>query len=329
MGAKKGFIVTVAKIATAGAIILFIVTRKIDWAELLTNLRGISKTSLAVYWGLFLAGMFISSRRWQTLVRVHIGGVRYGEIVRFYFIGHFFNNIMLGSMGGDIVKAYLLAKRASTQKEEAVITVIADRLVGFSSIFGIGLVGLCINSRDETLRPVIMLFLAFFFAVFLGMIAIFQKNMLRKIPLFHRLLHKLPFEATVRRLYEAFYAYRFNKGAVARAFLLSCGMQMLNIYIIFGIAHLLGIDELAFTRLFLFVPLIGVIMSVPITPAGWGTGELAYCELFGTVGVGWGEALALGLMVRAVVISWSLVGGILYAFPGRRIAPAAFSQKES
>ena len=45
-------------------------------------------------------------------------------------VAHFFNSFLLGSTGGDLLKAYYAARETHHKKTEAVMTVLVDRLVG-------------------------------------------------------------------------------------------------------------------------------------------------------------------------------------------------------
>ncbi|MDQ6631093.1 MAG: flippase-like domain-containing protein, partial [Verrucomicrobiota bacterium] len=46
------------------------------------------------------------------------------------FIAHFFNSFLLGSTGGDLIKAYYAARETHHKKTQAVVTVFVDRLIG-------------------------------------------------------------------------------------------------------------------------------------------------------------------------------------------------------
>ena len=45
-------------------------------------------------------------------------------------MAHFFNSLLLGSTGGDLLKAYFAAGETSQRKAEAATTVVVDRLLG-------------------------------------------------------------------------------------------------------------------------------------------------------------------------------------------------------
>jgi uncharacterized protein (TIRG00374 family) len=311
-------LIGLGKIGLAVGIIAFIIFKKVDLHDLADRLRGVSVWSILAYWLVYGLLWLISAWRWQMLVKVQDIAVRYVNIARYCFIGLFFNNILLGSMGGDVIKAYYLARGAPGRAESAFISVIADRTIGFLTFFGIGFVGIALNGRNPHLRGASWLLFAFFCMMCGGLAVLYSKNLLKKMPFAQKVLDRFPIGENVRRLYRALYAYRTRPSILCKAMLVSIAMQFAMIAVYYWIAKDLGMATLAYRHLLLLIPLVGTICAIPITPSGWGTGEMAYCGFFGALGIPADQALALALVVRSITISWGIVGGMLYAFPSRR-----------
>ena len=64
---------------------------------------------------------------------------------------------------------------------------------------------------------------------------------------------------------------------------------------------------------FVAIPVVLLIMLLPITINGLGTGQAAFLWTFGAAGVGKPEALALSILFIALGILGNLPGGVLYA----------------
>ncbi|MCC6449780.1 MAG: flippase-like domain-containing protein [Candidatus Aureabacteria bacterium] len=309
-----------ARFAFAAAVIACILWRKIDPGELAVRLRGIDPRLFAAC-GLGYGLLFVfSAFRWQALVFVHGIRVRYGSLLRFCLIGAFFNNVMPGSMGGDILKAWYCAKVDRSRQEAAVGSVVADRIVGFLSLFAIGFFGLAVNLGAPGLRQASQIFVALFLAICLGLAFLSRRDLLAKLPFARRILDRGTLGDHLRRLYDSLQIYRARPRAVARALGISCLMQLVFIVVLLGIARSLGMRGVAYRHLLLLMPLIGTIAAVPVTPSGWGTMEWAFVYFFPALGVTAEQALALDLATRALTISWGLVGGVLYAVPPRQTA---------
>lgn len=88
--------------------------------------------------------MSIQFARWYLLVRALDLPFTLRNAVRLGLVGGFWNTFLPGSVGGDLMKAYYIARDTPGKRASAVATVIADRLVGlfgliwFSAAFGGG-----------------------------------------------------------------------------------------------------------------------------------------------------------------------------------------------
>jgi len=82
--------------------------------------------------------------RWFLLVRALNLPFTVQSAFRLGLVGCFYNAFLPGSVGGDLVKAYIIARDTPGKRASAVATVIADRLVGlfgliwFAAAFGGG-----------------------------------------------------------------------------------------------------------------------------------------------------------------------------------------------
>ncbi|MDD5556197.1 MAG: lysylphosphatidylglycerol synthase transmembrane domain-containing protein [bacterium] len=319
-GRARAMLLTAAKVALAAAIISFILWKKVDPRAFAANLRGLSRGGLIACAGIYGAILLLNAWRWRLLIRCQGIGARYRAVLEYFFIGLFFNNIMFGSMGGDVVKAYYLGRAAPDRKGEAVASVVADRFAGFISFFLIGLLGVALNGRAAALRPVSVIFLVMFAGAGIVLAAAAQRSLLARVPLLKGILRRLPFEDAARRFYEALLGYRRRGALLAKVVLLSVCIQLLFIGNVRFIVWLMGIEGVSFSHLLLLIPVIGTVFAIPVTPSGWGTGEYAFVRLFALLGVSADRALAVDLVMRAMLIAWSLIGGLLYGLPGRHPA---------
>ena len=78
---------------------------------------------------LLLLGVLVNVQRWRILLKVQDFYISNTKATKLTLIGDFFSVAIPGSVSGDIVKAYYLA-RGKKQKEKLITTIILDRLVG-------------------------------------------------------------------------------------------------------------------------------------------------------------------------------------------------------
>jgi uncharacterized membrane protein YbhN (UPF0104 family) len=103
--------------------------------------RPIHVEPLLLATGIASVGLIITFLRWHLLVRaVGLPFSRYNAI-RLGLVGYYFNTFLPGSIGGDIVKAYAIAKEQS-RRTVAVATVLVDRIIGlWALIWFVAIIG--------------------------------------------------------------------------------------------------------------------------------------------------------------------------------------------
>ena len=78
-------------------------------------------------------GLTTGSIRWWFILRSQHFTIPWKNIFRIFYIGQFFNAFFLGGCGGDLVRAYYVARECQKEKTAAVTTVLIDRGIGLLS----------------------------------------------------------------------------------------------------------------------------------------------------------------------------------------------------
>jgi len=76
--------------------------------------------------------------RWYLLVRAQQFPFRFRDALRLGFIGLVANYVAPGAVGGDIVKAFLMARGQTSRRTAAVATVVLDRILGMLALVMVG-----------------------------------------------------------------------------------------------------------------------------------------------------------------------------------------------
>lgn len=292
------------------------------------GLRGISARLLAAPWLVFGAFAFLlwayvtSSYRWALLLRAQqlpASGLR---CLKLTFIGFFFNNVLPGLTGGDLVKAVAIAQDHPEYRARAVGTVIVDRIVGLLVLAVISAAVLVFHL--DRYREAAVLIFGFLGAVALATLVFLSRRVRRALRL-DVLMRKLPIAGVLQKLDEAFFLYRSQKGALAVA----CGLSVLahvgNIGAVYCFGLGVGLDASAglvgdpLAAYVATVPVAMIVSSIPLLPGGWGVGEAAFAYFFRSVGV-WNLDLSIALSVvqRTAALLYSLIGGVLFFTHRRR-----------
>jgi uncharacterized protein (TIRG00374 family) len=100
-----------------------------DWAELWRVFRQMSIGYFALSLATFTVAQVIIAFRWWLLLRVQEVHIAVRTAVRLFFLGLFYNNVMPGSVGGDLLKAWYITKHTDKRLAGA-LSVVVDRVIG-------------------------------------------------------------------------------------------------------------------------------------------------------------------------------------------------------
>ncbi len=268
--------------------------------------------------GMLLVALGTCGLRWKLLLKAQQITISMSQVIHIFFVGQFFNLFMIGATGGDVVKAYLVARTVGDRKTEAVSSVLIDRLIGLMALTL--LAGAMVAGRpaaffsDPSLQPVGVFVLVFMALMLLVVTLALSRHWLKHPRIAGRGLLPRPAQrlgTVLRRVYDACYLCRRRPRLLAQTFLLSLANHVLGVAacIMFGQALQL---PLAWIDYLTYVPVIGVFGALPITPGGLGVREGAAVLLLGSVGIARPQAMLLSLLLFAGLTLWSLVGGLLF-----------------
>src|SRR5690606_19748337 len=173
--------------------------------------------------GLIIVGSLLAIYRWTLLLRA--AGVETGvwRAVSLTFIGLFFNTVMPGLTGGDLVKAVYIARDHRKKKTEAILTVLLDRVLG---IAGLALVaGLVIPIRFDEYRVVAPWIYGFLVAL-LGLACVFFSRRIRSAVRLDEILKRLPLQQFILKINQAVFLYRYRKRTVLTSVVLSMAVHL-------------------------------------------------------------------------------------------------------
>jgi hypothetical protein len=247
-----------------------------------------------------------------------------GPLTNYTFVGFFFNNFLPANVGGDVMRGFGIA-RYTERNADAAVSVIVDRIIGLMAfmftavVAAFGAVYLVSNGlieiADETLvqnLTQVEILATFGMLIIVGMFAVMLSDRLRKqIGRFFNLKFLRPLAPLYEQISNAFGAYRHAYGALFWAFVV--GVITVLLTGVVDIAIVAGLHgDISAIYIFLFNPIIAVLLIIPISIGGLGTGSLLYVYFYGLVGIPEALAFALSLIKQAVIYLGSLPGGLLW-----------------
>ncbi len=319
------------KIAVSAGLIGLLLSR-LDLAQLAEQLARTQPLWLAFALALYLLAILVGVFKWQMLVRIQHLPAAYGDLTAYTFAGLFAGNVLPSNIGGDLVRAYELARAADGPAEPAVMSVVMDRLLGLVAFCGaamasaiVALIWLTPSVELEMLEFVAAIALAvvvgssgallFSPQVARGLRRVFERGWLARIQ---------PHAAS---LYRAIQVYRGNMSALVVNVVVSASNIAIATLAWYATARALGLD-IPLLYFFLFNPLVTLVLLLPISFNGLGPKEATTVYFFGLIGVPSESAFALSLLFHAIVVLTSLPGGVLWWRGRTRASPVLTAREE-
>lgn len=255
--------------------------------------------------------------RWRMVLRLHGLELSLGRASEISFVAHFFNSFLLGSTGGDLMKAYYAARETHHKKAEAVSTVFVDRVSGlWAMLLFAGLMmlpNLTLLFEHENLRTLALLSLAMLAACTTVVVLAFWGGVSKAWTGARVWLRRLPKGEWLERLLDSCRLFGRHPGFLLRLIGISMVLNAVCVLQVWILSRGLGL-HISPVSLLVIVPIIICISALPITPSGLGVRENLFVFMLAdpSIAVAATPALSLSLLAYAGSLFWSLVGGVVY-----------------
>jgi len=255
--------------------------------------------------------------RWRMVLEVQGLDLPWGRATGITFVAQFFNSFLLGSTGGDVVKALYAARETHHKKAEAVVTVFVDRLVGLWAMLLFAVVMMVPNatlllSHRQLSAPALLIFLMLCAAS--GVLGVaFWGGVSKRFPRARHWLRRFPKGEILERSLDACRHFGKSRGFVLKTLGLSVLINLASVGQMLALSSGLGAPVAPLSWM-VIVPMIFCIAALPITPSGLGVRENLFVLMLAIpeIGVPKTAALSLSLLAYAGSLFWSLAGGIVY-----------------
>jgi len=273
-----------------------------------------------------LLGQTLSAYRWAHLSNLGGRPVQFPKVWSVYFSGMFFNMCLPTSIGGDVIRVVGLSRQTQS-KSGAIASVFMDRNVGLGALLVLGLCASAIthSSIQATLFhqkyllelwPLFSLLIAGYIG---ANVALFSDSFCNLVTYCVNRAHLGFLGAKIDKLHRSVQAYRLPLIVYVWPFILSLIYQFTEIALVWILASGLGIElsPMVFAALVTFQ---AVACLLPITVNGVGVREAIFCAVLmghlGNTEAVKNEALALSLIFFGVMVTSSLLGGVVYLVSG-------------
>lgn len=288
--------------------------------------RDLDPWLFALGFAIYMTAMLLTFFRWFLLVRALDLPFKVRDAIRLGFIGNFFNLVIPGAVGGDLIKAAYLS-REQARKTQAIATMIIDRLLGLLGLFLLaGIAGAVAwpVATPEVRRLIVVVWAAVAMGLLL-LTAIFGQALTRRFPgLLH---HHGRLSALLTELKFMSESYRKRLGTVVGCLLFSTAIHALFVLAYYTVSCTLfpkGLPTLA--QHFLMVPLTLFTTAVPLPFGALGLSEGVSDGLFRMVSHPGGALAMMGF--RVLMYAGGLISVCFYLANLRQVRTLADSADE-
>ncbi len=251
--------------------------------------------SLAALLYFLFCPVLLGTLRWKTLLEGAGYLLNWKRSIQLQMTGFFFNTVMPGAVGGDIIKiAYVIRDNQGRSKSQAMVTVLLDRIVGLSGLFLVGWLMILTHfeavSSQKQLWPIITLMggISLGFCIFYTAALYHYKG----VDPFSRILSlSVPGFALLNKLYTAVRVYRYARSKIIFSIVYSMIIQFCSLLLFYFMTVKVLHSDVPLSSIATIFPVGILTTAIPITPGGLGVGHVAFDRLFSIVGLTQGATI--------------------------------------
>lgn len=302
------------KIAISLALIA-VVLHAFDVRGVVSHLAKVDAVTLLLALATALSIVPLHTLRWLSVIRANGSQLGFKTALQLVLIGHFFNQTLPSSVGGDAVRIWC-AYRAGLKFSDSASTVIIDRALTLFSLLLLttaGLPWLFEIIVDPAARWTLSA------VIFSGVAGFGILLALRRVPQIvarWRVVRALLGLAALARKVMS------NARYALPIIFLSVMSFMGFAVIVFIMAHAMKLD-ITLRDCVLLVPPVILVTVVPVSIAGWGVREGAMVVAFGFINVPASAAFAVSILFGLTFAVASLPGSLLWWLSGYSVRTVA------
>jgi uncharacterized protein (TIRG00374 family) len=309
---SKRVLLQILKVIVSLGLIIFLLSR-ISPGRLMAVIEETRPLELALALIVFFLSGLLGSFQWHLLLRA--GGITlpFRKTFRLYFIGLFFNNFLPANVGGDAVKIYDVSRIGNDPHQVFAITLL-DRIIGIT--------GLCLLAIAASVSlygrgsiPNLNIYILIFAGCITPVIALtLNRRLSGWVKRLFGMISWWGLGSRFQAVFDHLGSFRRLRFLLVKLTLLALAVQFMRVATHVAVGSALGISlsperSLGF---FVFIPLLGLLMVLPISINGLGVREGMGVILFTQIGLLEEQALLVEFVTYVIMVVVSLLGGLFF-----------------
>tara|TARA_B100000989_G_scaffold88307_1_gene63797 strand:+ start:1989 stop:2894 length:906 start_codon:yes stop_codon:yes gene_type:complete len=202
--------------------------------------------------------IFVGGYRWYIILKSFDVKISLFKTLKIHYIASFFNNVLFGTIGGDVLKVHYILKHSDKNKLKNNFTILIDRVFGFLGLSFLGLFSvIIIIIQSDQIK---FLYYSFYVALAFIIFFIFLFYIIRKNSFFLKIKY--------------FYLKHYKKFVLA--FILSILIFFIVHFSTFLISEYIFKFNIDLNEIFFSNFMSTIVSAVPITPGGIGLSEITF-----------------------------------------------------
>jgi hypothetical protein len=301
----------------------------LDVDTILATVRKMKAGEVALVLVLLTCDRILMALKWRLLLGIGGAHLPALSVIRIYYQCWLVGAVLPSHVGGDILRAHLVARRTGVA-HPVFASVVMERVIGLVSAINWAILGggVLLYWLEPDLWPI---------WIGLGVLATLAFNGLFLGSL-HTAVHDFALGLLARyrqrkligilhTFYGAYADFSCHPKTLFANFLLTVLEHGLQLLVVFTIATSLGVHTEPVV-LFAAAAVQTLLLRLPIAPDGWGTGELAAIAVFGLIGINAAAAFTISVLYHFLGLVAGLPGFVFWALPPELLRSSAAARQQ-
>ena len=289
------------------AVLIYFAFKKVDVVKLLNEIKNVPIwfVILNIFLSFFI--VILTATRWSLLLFPKVKIKTILTFTRASFLAAFYSLVFPTAIAGDVLKWLVIdSKYPGTSKTKVLGSVVLDRFIGFSMFMFLGMISAVVGKKVGLIIPDYI----FYLLIALTAICIFTYVIIS----FFDVSKLLPKIKILQKLDDAFELLRGkNKGQIFKCLLIAAISESFWILQMWFVSWKFG-TNIGVLPIFVFIPIISMILILPISIGGFGAREQLYLFFFSQVSSSNESILLMSTFLGIMGIINSLFGGVFMFF---------------
>lgn len=286
-------------------LLLYFLVHQIDYEEFNRVLAKVSIIGILAVVLAYLVSIIINALKWRVL----LPETELKFLVVLCFRAQFYSTVLPGQLFGEASKVTVWKDRAEDTSEVAA-SVVFDKITGIIAQIILGVVGIYLSSKTETIANKWILVMLAVIGVLLIYVSTEQhvsKVLLRGLKLIGRVNTKL--EHPLMEAYHSWCLFATQRGILIKSIFWGILNQFMGIVAIWFLSTTMGLP-ISLIEYCWIIPLMSVVLLLPISFAGVGLRDTSLASMLSLFEISTGSSLVISMSLLLGQFAAAIIGGL-------------------